>query len=104
MAPESDRVHVPVANATWSPLMDRRTFVKTAGTAAVAAGLPGTPELLRRDRLDKIGLELYTVRDLMKASVERTLSPSNNCLTTTDSVPPRHTSGLTRCAARGIGR
>lgn len=54
--------------------MDRRTFVKTAGTAAVAAGLPGTPELLRRDRLDKIGLELYTVRDLMKASVERTLS------------------------------
>lgn len=54
--------------------MDRRTFVMTAGTAAVAAGLPGTPEFLGRDRLDKIGLELYTVRDLMKASVERTLS------------------------------
>lgn len=55
--------------------MDRRTFVKTAGTtAAAAAMLPTRPELLIRDRIDKIGLELYTVRGLMQTSVERTLS------------------------------
>ena len=55
--------------------MDRRTFVKTAGTAAAAADAAGIrPDLLIRDRIDKIGLQLYTVRGLMQASVERTLS------------------------------
>lgn len=54
--------------------MDRRTFVRTTGATAAAAMLPLRPELLVRDHLDKIGVQLYTVRDLMKVSVERTLS------------------------------
>lgn len=54
--------------------MDRRTFVKTAGTTAAAFALPVGPESFIRSRLDKIGVQLYTVRDLMKASVERTMS------------------------------
>jgi sugar phosphate isomerase/epimerase len=54
--------------------MDRRTFVKTAGGAAVAATLPLPVAPLVRERIDRIGLELYTVRDQMKVSVERTLS------------------------------
>lgn len=54
--------------------MDRRTFVKTTGTAALAAGLPLPRPLLVRDHIDKIGLELYTVKNQMKVSVERTLS------------------------------
>jgi sugar phosphate isomerase/epimerase len=54
--------------------MDRRTFVKTAGDAAGAAMLPLPRSLFARDHLDRIGLELYTVRDQMQLSVERTLS------------------------------
>lgn len=54
--------------------MDRRTFVRTAGGAAVAAAMPLPTAAFARDHLDKIGLQLYTVRDQMKASVERTLS------------------------------
>ena len=54
--------------------MDRRTFVRTTGGAAAVALLPLPTQLLARDRLDKIGLQLYTVRDQMKVSVERTLS------------------------------
>ena len=54
--------------------MDRREFVKTAGTATAALAVPGRANWLMRDRIDKIGLQLYTVRSLMKTSVERTLS------------------------------
>ena len=54
--------------------MDRRTFVKTAGGAAAAATLPLPNSSFAWDHLDKIGLQLYTVRDQMKGSVERTLS------------------------------
>lgn len=54
--------------------MDRRTFVKAAGGATAAAMLPLPVAPFVRDRIDKVGLELYTVRDQMKVSVERTLS------------------------------
>src|ERR1019366_2334609 len=54
--------------------MDRRTFVKTAGGATAAAMVPLPNMLTARDHLDKIGLQLYTVRNLMQVSVERTLS------------------------------
>ena len=54
--------------------MDRRTFVRTAGGAAMAAAMPLPAAGFARDHIDKIGLQLYTVRDQMKASVERTLS------------------------------
>lgn len=54
--------------------MDRRTFVETAGVTAAAAMLSIRPALFARAHLDKIGVQLYTVRDLMQVSVERTLS------------------------------
>jgi sugar phosphate isomerase/epimerase len=54
--------------------MDRRTFVKTTGGAAAAAMLPSPDVLHAREHIDKIGLELYTVRNQMAVSVERTLS------------------------------
>jgi len=53
--------------------MDRRTFVKAAsGTAA--ALLPLSSPFPARDKLDKIGLQLYTVRSQMKVSVVRTIA------------------------------
>lgn len=54
--------------------MNRRVFVKTAGGAVAAGMLPLPPVAVRRDRIDKIGLQLYTVRGLMAKSVERTLT------------------------------
>jgi sugar phosphate isomerase/epimerase len=53
--------------------MDRRDFVKSTGAVA-ASMLPIGRIAGARDRIDRIGLQLYTVRDLMKNSVERTLS------------------------------
>ncbi|MGH7583288.1 MAG: sugar phosphate isomerase/epimerase family protein [Gemmatimonadales bacterium] len=40
----------------------------------MSAAAPGGRRLLAREHLDKIGLQLYTVRDLMQVSVERTLA------------------------------
>ncbi|HEY3935431.1 MAG TPA: sugar phosphate isomerase/epimerase [Gemmatimonadales bacterium] len=53
--------------------MDRREFVKTSG-AVTASMLPIGRIAAARDRIDRIGLQLYTVRSLMQTSVERTLS------------------------------
>ena len=52
--------------------MDRRTFVGTLGAAAASSLLPG--DLLAADKVNKVGLQLYTVRSLMQQSVERTLA------------------------------
>ncbi|MES1259286.1 MAG: sugar phosphate isomerase/epimerase [Gemmatimonadota bacterium] len=54
--------------------MDRRSFVKAAGSVAAAAMLPLPDALVARDHIDKIGLQLYTVRKQMTVSVEKTLS------------------------------
>lgn len=56
--------------------MDRRDFLSTAVVALGAAkGLPigQRSPLPVADSLDKVGLQLYTVRDRMEFSVERTL-------------------------------
>lgn len=54
--------------------MDRRTFVGALGAFGAASAFPGTNSLAAPTKLDKIGLQLYTVRNLMKESVERTLA------------------------------
>jgi sugar phosphate isomerase/epimerase len=54
--------------------MDRRTFVETMAAAAIAAVPRSAFRVPRSARIDKIGLELYTVRDLMKTDVEGTLA------------------------------
>lgn len=54
--------------------MDRREFVQTmagAGLAIASTGIRSTPRVAR---FEKIGLQLYTVRDQMKADFEGTLA------------------------------
>ncbi len=56
--------------------MDRRRFLSIAAAAAPLAApqswLRRSPDLFS-DRIDKVGLQLYTVRGMMEQSVEKTL-------------------------------
>ena len=68
----------------------RRSFLGQAAASALALGIPAqlvactnadgkidadsAEPLLVADKLDRIGLQLYTVRDMMKANVEDTLA------------------------------
>jgi sugar phosphate isomerase/epimerase len=54
--------------------MNRRRFLSTTGAAAAGMSMPWRSTVLRGDHIDKIGLQLYTVRNLMQVSVERTLA------------------------------
>lgn len=54
--------------------MDRRSFVGALGAVGAASLLPSGGNLMATEKLDKIGVQLYTVRDLMKSSVEKTLA------------------------------
>lgn len=52
--------------------MKRRTFVQTLGAAAATLSLPR--RAIAATRLERIGLELYSVRKAMRADPERTLA------------------------------
>src|ERR1043165_2782422 len=52
--------------------MDRRTFVHAMGASVAGAAL--TARDPAPHRLDRIGLELYSVRDVMRKDPERTLA------------------------------
>jgi sugar phosphate isomerase/epimerase len=54
--------------------MERRDFLGTAGALALGAMLPPACRTAHGARLDKIGIQLYTVRDQMKADFEGTLA------------------------------
>ena len=54
--------------------MDRREFVQTMAGAGVAIACGGVRSTPRAARLDKVGIQLYTVRDQMKADFEGTLA------------------------------
>jgi len=51
----------------------RREVLQTIGAAAAAAALPAWPAPDRDDRLKKLGVQLYTVRDALKADFDGTL-------------------------------
>ena len=53
--------------------MNRRTFLQ-AGTAAAAASLFPRDVRAQQGRIDRIGLQLYSVRDLMKQDMPGTLA------------------------------
>jgi sugar phosphate isomerase/epimerase len=53
--------------------MNRRTFLQTALSAAAATALPARGFAQQR-KIDRIGVQLYSVRDLMKADVPGTLA------------------------------
>ncbi len=57
-------------------MTDRRSFLQALGAAGFAASLPGTlgARLPARDRLGAIGVQLYSVRDLMQQDFEGTLA------------------------------
>ena len=54
--------------------MERREFLGTAGAVALGAMLPPACRTAHGAKLDKIGIQLYTVRDQMKADFEGTLA------------------------------
>lgn len=54
--------------------LDRRTFLKTAGTAAAFALLPSRFLWAAGPKVNNIGVQLYTVRDLMKDDFEGTIA------------------------------
>jgi sugar phosphate isomerase/epimerase len=54
--------------------MDRREFVQTIAGAGLAIACTGVRAVPRVTKLDRVGLQLYTVRDQMKADVEGTLA------------------------------
>jgi len=54
--------------------MERREFLGTAGAIALGAMLPPACRMARGAKIDKIGIQLYTVRDQMKADFEGTLA------------------------------
>ena len=54
--------------------MDRRTFVGALGAAGAASVLPFGGTVFAQEKLETIGVQLYTVRSQMKASVEKTLA------------------------------
>jgi len=54
--------------------MERREFLNTAGAIALGAVLPPACRTAHGARLDKIGIQLYTVRDKMKDDFEGTLA------------------------------
>jgi sugar phosphate isomerase/epimerase len=53
--------------------MNRRTFIQT-GTAAAAASLFAREALAQQRKIDRIGLQLYSVRGLMKEDMPGTLA------------------------------
>ncbi len=54
--------------------MDRRDFVQTMAGAGLAIACGGARRAPSAARIDKIGIQLYTVRDQMKADFEGTLA------------------------------
>src|SRR6185437_1236542 len=54
--------------------MDRRDFVQTMAGAGLAIACGGARRSPSVARIDKIGIQLYTVRDQMKGDVEGTLA------------------------------
>ncbi|MDP9339900.1 MAG: sugar phosphate isomerase/epimerase [Acidobacteriota bacterium] len=57
--------------------MNRRTFIGSSmATTVMASGAPWAPSRAAdgRRKLERIGMQLYTVRDLMKADVDGTLA------------------------------
>ncbi|HZE94928.1 MAG TPA: sugar phosphate isomerase/epimerase [Gemmatimonadales bacterium] len=54
--------------------MDRREFVQTVAGAGVAIACSGMRRTTHATRLEKVGIQLYSVRDQMKADFEGTLA------------------------------
>src|SRR5271165_1497895 len=58
----------------YNPPMNRRTFIESSIATALATSLPGRIFAAAPHQIDKIGVQLYTVRDAMKTDVPGTLA------------------------------
>ncbi len=54
--------------------MNRRTFIETSVATAIATSLPARAFSAAPHQIDKVGVQLYTVRDAMKTDVPGTLA------------------------------
>ena len=54
--------------------MNRRTFIETSVATAIATSLPEHVLAAASHKIDKVGVQLYTVRDAMKTDVPGTLA------------------------------
>lgn len=54
--------------------MERREFLSTAGAITLGSMLPPACRTAHGAKIDKVGIQLYTVRDQMKADFEGTLA------------------------------
>ena len=54
--------------------MDRRTFLQTSIAAATAAAAGNSTWAAETNHISKVGLQLYTVRDLMKTDFDATIA------------------------------
>ncbi len=54
--------------------MNRRTFIETTVATAIATSLPTRSFAAEPHQIDKVGVQLYTVRDAMKTDVPGTLA------------------------------
>ena len=54
--------------------MDRRTFLQTSIAAATAAATGGSSRAAETHHITKVGLQLYTVRDLMQKDFDGTIA------------------------------
>jgi hypothetical protein len=61
-----------MAISVYNPPMDRRTFLESSVAAGVLASLP-IKTFGATHRIEKVGVQLYTVRDVMKADFDGTL-------------------------------
>src|SRR5438067_1974232 len=73
LAPRSTGIHCQPPNHASGDNMKRRAFVQTIGAAA-ASMLAMPRRGFAAKRLDRVGLELYSVRNAMKADPDRTLA------------------------------
>jgi sugar phosphate isomerase/epimerase len=58
----------------YNPPMNRRTFIESSVATALVSSLPGPVFAATPHQIDKIGVQLYTVRDAMKTDVAGTLA------------------------------
>lgn len=65
---------IPDVDATFSPVTTRRSFLSTMGAALVGAACSRTGSTVPSSRLDRIGVQLYTVRDALARDFDGTLA------------------------------
>jgi len=62
-----------ICDSVYNPPMNRRTFLETSIATAVLTSLP-TKSFAATHQIEKVGVQLYSVRELMKSEFEGTIA------------------------------